>query len=77
MNFNWFEKAKIMIFGQNQQNSKYFEISLQGIFSENNEAIQKDLPKAKCLDCFVPRSDAKRVYDISVSQQSAKLSRQP
>ena len=27
MNFNWFEKAKIMIFGQNQQNSIYFEIS--------------------------------------------------
>ena len=42
MNFNWFEKAKIMIFGQNQQNSIYFEISLQGIFSEirgNNELI--------------------------------------
>ena len=77
MNFNWFEKTKIMIFGQNQQNSIYFEISLQGIFSKNNEAIQKSLLKAKRLDCFVPRSDAKRVYDISVSPQSAKLSRQP
>ena len=45
MNFNWFEKTKIMIFGQNQQNSIYFEISLQEYFQKTTKQSRKACQK--------------------------------
>ena len=55
MNFNWFEKTKIMIFGQNQQNSIYFEISLQEYFQKTTKQSRK-LAKSKVSGLLLPSS---------------------